>query len=167
MVRDAEPQMHTSTCGALSRRGRRKRACCARRWALNLPRAAQVTVLQIAALKKVARGTRILLLDRNGGAAKAIARELSRRGFRRTYVVQGGFSNWTSSKLQTKLSGSVRAKADVFLKKQTAKKAKDRNAHALHMELSHCARTHLSAGMQVTPPRPLHICHDMFWHAKK
>jgi len=83
---------------------------------LNLPRAPQVTVLQIAALKKVARGTRILLLDRNGGAAKAIARELSRRGFRRTYVVQGGFSNWTSSKLQTKLSGSVRAKRMFLLK---------------------------------------------------
>ncbi len=83
---------------------------------MNLPRAPQVTVLQIAALKKVARGTRILLLDRNGGAAKAIARELSRRGFRRTYVVQGGFSNWTSSKLQTKLSGSVRAKRMFLLK---------------------------------------------------
>ena len=86
----------------------------ARCWALTLPYTRQVTVLQIAALKKVTRGTRILLLDRNGGAAKAIARELSRRGFRRTYVVQGGFSNWTSSKLQTKLSGSVRARRNVL-----------------------------------------------------
>ena len=69
----------------------------------------QVTVLQIAALKKVSKGTRVLLLDRNGGAAKAIARELSRRGFRRVFVIQGGFSGWTSSKLQTKLSSSARA----------------------------------------------------------
>lgn len=68
----------------------------------------QVTVLQIAALKKVSKGTRMLLLDRNGGSAKAIARELSRRGFRRVFVIQGGFSGWTSSKLQTKLSSSAR-----------------------------------------------------------
>ena len=70
-------------------------------------RAAQVTVLQIAALKKVSKGTRVLLLDRNGGGAKAIARELTRRGFRKVFVVQGGFSGWTSSKLQTKLSSTV------------------------------------------------------------
>lgn len=68
----------------------------------------QVTVLQIAALKKVSKGTRVLLLDRNGGSAKAVARELSRRGFRRVFVIQGGFSGWTASKLQTKLSSSAR-----------------------------------------------------------
>ena len=65
-------------------------------------------MLQIAALKKVSKGTRILLLDRNGGGAKAIARELTRRGFRKAFVVQGGFSGWTSSKLQTKLSSTAR-----------------------------------------------------------
>ncbi|KAK9846572.1 hypothetical protein WJX81_006817 [Elliptochloris bilobata] len=67
----------------------------------------QVTVLQIAALKKVSKGTRMLLLDRNGSGAKAIARELSRRGFKKVFVVQGGFSGWTAAKLQTKLSSSV------------------------------------------------------------
>lgn len=65
-------------------------------------------MLQIAALKKVSKGTRVLLLDRNGGGAKAIARELTRRGFRKVFVVQGGFSGWTSSKLQTKLSSTAR-----------------------------------------------------------
>ena len=45
--------------------------------------AAQVTVLSIAALKKVSKGTRILLLDRNGGQSKTIAKELSKRGFKK------------------------------------------------------------------------------------
>ena len=68
-------------------------------------------MLQIAALKKVSKGTRVLLLDRNGGGAKAIARELTRRGFRKVFVVQGGFSGWTSSKLQTKLSSTARPRS--------------------------------------------------------
>ena len=47
------------------------------------PAAVQVTVLSIAALKKVSRGTRILLLDRNGGQAKSIAKALAKKGFKR------------------------------------------------------------------------------------
>lgn len=43
----------------------------------------QVTVLSIAALKKVSRGTRILLLDRNGGQSKAVAKELAKKGFKK------------------------------------------------------------------------------------
>lgn len=43
----------------------------------------QVTVLSIAALKKVSRGTRILLLDRNGGQSKAIAKALAKKGFKK------------------------------------------------------------------------------------
>ena len=67
----------------------------------------QMTVLQIAALKKVKKGTTVLLMDKNGGGAKAIARELSGRGFRRVFVISGGFQGWTGSKLQTRLSSSV------------------------------------------------------------
>jgi rhodanese-related sulfurtransferase len=48
-----------------------------------LSAAQQVTVLSIAALKKVKKGTRILLLDRNGGQSKSIAKELSRKGFKK------------------------------------------------------------------------------------
>jgi hypothetical protein len=44
---------------------------------------AQVTVLSIAALKKVGKGTRILLMDRYGGLSKAIARDLNRKGFKK------------------------------------------------------------------------------------
>ncbi|KAK9909244.1 hypothetical protein WJX75_009385 [Coccomyxa subellipsoidea] len=66
-----------------------------------------VTVLSIAALKKVSKGTKILLLDRNGGQSKAVAKELAKKGFKKVFVVSNGFSGWTSSKLQTKFSSSV------------------------------------------------------------
>jgi hypothetical protein len=41
----------------------------------------QVTALQIAALKRVSGGSRIVLMDKNGGQAQTIAKELARRGF--------------------------------------------------------------------------------------
>lgn len=66
---------------------------------------AQVTALQIAALKRIGRGTKVLLLDRFGNTSKAVARELARRGFGRTYVITGGFdgrSGWVQSKLLVK-----------------------------------------------------------------
>jgi hypothetical protein len=49
----------------------------------------QITALQIAALKKIGRGSKILLVDRYGNASKAVAKELSRRGFGRVFVVAG------------------------------------------------------------------------------
>lgn len=60
------------------------------------PRSAQVTALQIAALKRLSRGSRLLVLDRNGGGggAKAVARALAERGFGRVYVIKGGFQGW-------------------------------------------------------------------------
>ena len=53
--------------------------------------APQVTALQIAALKRLGKGNKILLLDRSGGAAKAVARALAERGFGRVFVIKGGF----------------------------------------------------------------------------
>jgi hypothetical protein len=50
---------------------------------------AQVTALQIAALKRIGRGSKVILLDRYGGAAKTVAKELARRGFGRVFVVSG------------------------------------------------------------------------------
>ena len=64
---------------------------------------AQITALQIAAARRVGKGTKVLLLDRNGGAAaKAVARELSRLGYGRTFVIAGGFNGWAQSKLLVK-----------------------------------------------------------------
>lgn len=45
--------------------------------------AVQVTVLSIAALKKVSKGTRVLLLDRNGAQSKQIAKALAKKGFKK------------------------------------------------------------------------------------
>ena len=45
--------------------------------------------MSIAALKKVGRGTRILLMDRNGGLSKAVAKDLDRRGFKKARMLAG------------------------------------------------------------------------------
>lgn len=66
-----------------------------------------MTVLEIASLKRIGKGSKVLLLDNNGGTAKQIAKGLSGRGFRNVFVIDGGYSGWTSQKLQTKLSSTV------------------------------------------------------------
>jgi rhodanese-related sulfurtransferase len=64
---------------------------------------AQVTALEIQALKRVNKGTKVLLLDKSGsGTAKNVAKELAKLGFGGAYVISGGFQGWTSSKLQVK-----------------------------------------------------------------
>lgn len=73
---------------------------------------------QIASLKRLGRGTRIMLLDRYGSTAKTVAKELARRGFGRVFVVSGGFDGrggWVQSKLLVKptagmYSGDVSSK---------------------------------------------------------
>ena len=69
-----------------------------------------MTILQIAALKKVKKGSRILLLDKNGSVAKDVAKGLNARGYKKVFVIDGGFNGWTSSKLQTRGSSSVCSK---------------------------------------------------------
>ncbi|KIZ04855.1 hypothetical protein MNEG_3102 [Monoraphidium neglectum] len=66
---------------------------------------AQVTAIQIASLKRLGRGSKVLLLDRTGSTAKTVAKELSKRGFGRVYVIDGGFdgrNGWVGSKLLVK-----------------------------------------------------------------
>ena len=66
-----------------------------------------VTALQIAALKRLGKGSSIYLLDRSGGTAKQVAKELASRGFGRVFVVAGGFQGWQNSKLRTRPSSTV------------------------------------------------------------
>jgi len=76
---------------------------------------AQVTALQIAALKRLNRGSKILLLDRYGNTSKIIAKELARRGFNRCYVVAGGFDGrggWVQSKLLVKPTAGMYSGAE-------------------------------------------------------
>ena len=66
-----------------------------------------MTILQISALKKVKKGTRVLLMDKNGSVAKDVARGLNAKGYKKVFVISGGYNGWTSSKLQTRGSSSV------------------------------------------------------------
>lgn len=78
---------------------------------------AQVTALQIASLKRASTGTKIILLDRYGGQARTVAKELSRKGFGKVFVVSGGFdgnAGWVKSKLQIKPISSSSASTGVF-----------------------------------------------------
>lgn len=66
---------------------------------------AQTTALQVASLKRISKGSKIVLLDRYGPVAEGIARELAKKGFGKVYVVSGGFDGrggWVQSKLQIK-----------------------------------------------------------------
>lgn len=66
---------------------------------------AQVTALQIASLKRVGKGTKIVLLDRYGPVARQVAKELSSKGFGKVFTIAGGFDGgkgWVQSKLQIK-----------------------------------------------------------------
>ncbi|KAG2485889.1 hypothetical protein HYH03_015471 [Edaphochlamys debaryana] len=66
---------------------------------------AQTTALQIAALRRIATGTKVILLDRYGPLAEAVAKELTKKGYRNVYTVTGGFDGrggWIQSKLQIK-----------------------------------------------------------------
>lgn len=71
---------------------------------------ASVTSLQIASLKRVSKGTKIILLDRYGPAAQTVAKELGRKGFSKVFTVTGGFdgrNGWVQSKLQIKPAATV------------------------------------------------------------
>ena len=49
-----------------------------------------MTALQIASLKRVGGGgQKIVLLDRYGPSARAVAKELARKGYSQVYTVQG------------------------------------------------------------------------------
>lgn len=59
----------------------------------------------MASLKKLSKGTKVLLLDRYGSGCGAVARELSNKGFNKVFVIDGGFDGrggWVQSKLQIK-----------------------------------------------------------------
>ena len=60
----------------------------------------QITALEIQALKRVSKGSTIILLDKSGNTAKSVAQELCKLGFNSVYTVTGGFSGWIASKLQ-------------------------------------------------------------------
>lgn len=74
----------------------------------------KITALQIAALKRLSKSSQIYLMDKNGGVAKSVARELARRGFKNVYVISNGFSGWTRDRLGVKLASTV-SRVEVLL----------------------------------------------------
>jgi len=68
----------------------------------------KITAVQIAALKGVSKGQKVVLLDQNNKQAKAVAKELTNQGFGKVYLVKGGFTAWVAAGLQTKAALSVR-----------------------------------------------------------
>ena len=61
---------------------------------------ANLTALKVASLKGVRRGTKVLILDNNGGSdATKVAKALAAQGFGKAFVVQGGFNGWANAGL--------------------------------------------------------------------
>jgi rhodanese-related sulfurtransferase len=73
-----------------------------------------ITAMQIAALKRLNKGAPLYLMDKNGSVAKAVARELSNRGFSKVFVINNGFSGWQRDRLGSKLATSV-SRVEVLL----------------------------------------------------
>ena len=44
---------------------------------------------QVAALKRLNKDTKVVLLDRYGAAARTVAKELARRGYGKVYIISG------------------------------------------------------------------------------
>ena len=67
-----------------------------------------MTVLQLSNLKKISKGSTLLLLDRTGGASRDVARELTRLGFGKALVISGGFNGaLNNNTLPSKFDWSV------------------------------------------------------------
>jgi len=70
---------------------------------------AAATALQVGALRGVDKSSTLVLMDRNGGSAQQVAREMARRGYGKVYTLSGGFdgrNGWVQSKLQIKPAAS-------------------------------------------------------------
>ncbi|XP_057416166.1 calcium sensing receptor, chloroplastic [Lotus japonicus] len=65
---------------------------------------AEIAALKISYLKKINRGTNIVILDSYSDLAKIVARTLTNQGFKNTWIVADGFSGgkgWLQSRLGT------------------------------------------------------------------
>ncbi|XP_024395376.1 calcium sensing receptor, chloroplastic [Physcomitrium patens] len=70
---------------------------------------AEIAALKISSLKRLNKGSRLIIIDSNGDISKTIARCLSGLGFSNTWVITDGFDGgrgWVQSRLGTESSGS-------------------------------------------------------------
>ncbi|CAM6088173.1 unnamed protein product [Calypogeia fissa] len=64
----------------------------------------EVVAIKIAALKRLNKGSKIILIDESGDIAKTVARALKSQGFKNSYVITDGFKGgkgWIQSRLGT------------------------------------------------------------------
>nr|ABD64881.1 putative arsenate reductase [Pteris vittata] len=65
---------------------------------------AEITAIKISFLKRIGRGSNIVVLDSFGGIAKSVAKSLAALGFKNAWVVSDGFDGgkgWVQSRLGT------------------------------------------------------------------
>lgn len=65
---------------------------------------AEVVAIKVASLKRLNKGSKIILVDESGGVAKTVARALKIQGFKNSYVITDGFKGgkgWIQSRLGT------------------------------------------------------------------
>ncbi|KAI5064189.1 hypothetical protein GOP47_0020859 [Adiantum capillus-veneris] len=65
---------------------------------------AEIVAIKISFLKRIGKGSNVVLLDSSGGIAKTVAKSLSVLGFKNAYVVSDGFDGgkgWVQSRLGT------------------------------------------------------------------
>jgi len=67
--------------------------------------AGKLAALKIASLRGVNKGKRVILLDQNGGSAKALAKALAKQGFGQVFIVKGGYNGWSRAGLATTARG--------------------------------------------------------------
>ncbi|CAI5536973.1 unnamed protein product [Closterium sp. Naga37s-1] len=80
----------------------------------------QLMAAKIKGVRGVQKDTQVIIMDESGGnLAKEIARGLSRVGFKRSFVMDGGFDSWVASGLRVKPNEPERA-ADVLKKEYEA-----------------------------------------------
>eukprot|EP00243_Klebsormidium_subtile_P004322 TRINITY_DN18294_c0_g1_i1.p1 TRINITY_DN18294_c0_g1~~TRINITY_DN18294_c0_g1_i1.p1 ORF type:complete len:444 (-),score=114.02 TRINITY_DN18294_c0_g1_i1:363-1610(-) len=63
---------------------------------------AEVAAIKISNLKRLGKGSKIILLDQSGNVSKTVARFLAKSGFSKVFVVSSGFdgsNGWAQSKL--------------------------------------------------------------------
>ena len=85
------------------------------RSAMSDPQAVEAdsTARIIADLKKASKGKPLILMDANASLAKLVARKLAALGFRKVYVIEGGFEGrggWVSAGLASQAVASVAAR---------------------------------------------------------
>lgn len=79
---------------------------------------AEITALKISSLKRLGKGSKIIIIDQNGDSAKLVAQSLSALGLKKVWIVKDGMeggSGWIQSQLGTEEASGAFGLAEVLL----------------------------------------------------